>query len=216
MKAYLVIGLPGSGKKAWAERNLNISNIISFHDYFLAKGFDDYKGGEISDDLRKKSIEDIANIVCKLGKDKEDIVICEIGYDRTSRDLLIKSLKAAGYNKVIMVYKDVPPGNCIHRANINKSLMKRIYSSFEDPSSKEADGLLHVPYCLEDKELIFFSSKENIPLFGDNKDIAKATELYTLTEEMVHKIVNKLDEVGDNKYLPYIRKINQIKVPVNL
>lgn len=146
-KAYLMIGIPGSGKSTWVKDNLPnvavISRDIIRHELGFTKSVD-HKAvlSKEQEDLVTKVQNDNIKHNLSIG---QDIVIDDMNTGKYRKGM-IDNLRSCGAD-VIAVHMNTPLETCIKRREeqISPEIMKNIHSRVVKFSPEEVDDVIEVP-----------------------------------------------------------------------
>lgn len=145
--AYLMVGIPGSGKSTWVKENLSDDVAIVSRDYIRAKlgytkGVDDK--AVLDGEKEKKVTEYQRALIHKCGNEGKSIVIDDMNISKR-RKSMINDLKSNGF-KIIAVHMNTPFDTCVKRreGQISPEVMSDIYKRMVELSPDEVDDIIEV------------------------------------------------------------------------
>lgn len=147
-KAYIMIGLPGSGKNTWIERNLpDTVNSICRDDIREEIAYGNVIGRKLllskkDEDLVTRVVNERIELMCKR---KMDFVINQTSLKRKYRDDLKETIRKHGNPKIIYVYVEPPSLDDCHARRIGEidwAIIQRMWNGFDFPDKSECDELI--------------------------------------------------------------------------
>ena len=142
--AYLMIGMPGSGKSTWVRNNLPNLPVVSrdiirgYEEVGLSKGVDDKKVGNkdqetLVTDIERKEIKEL----CEKG---EDFVVDDTNTGKYRKDM-VDYIRSCGA-RVVGIYVETDAETCKSRRDgvIPGDAMDRMLGRMVKPKAEEFDG----------------------------------------------------------------------------
>jgi predicted kinase len=108
MKAYVTVGIPGSGKSTWAQNHPELVEINLDKCRAMASG------DAADQSSTAKAVEIHTNLLDNAIAESRDIVISDTNLNKVFRDKLIDKLNSSGYDVELVVF-DVPFDVCMER-----------------------------------------------------------------------------------------------------